>query len=88
MDVTKNKKVAYCVDFVTVHHFTKCRSHIYNIGDFMEGGTLCPPPPVLQGSKKPGINKVKIAPLSQPWLNHGVKTCLRTGPDTAVWNQA
>ena len=58
MDVMKNKTVAYCVDFVTVHHFTKFRSHIFNIGDFTEGGTLSPPP-VLQGSKKPGINRVK-----------------------------
>ena len=58
MDVMKNKKVAYCVDFVAAHHCTKFRSHICNIGDFTEGGgTLCPP--VLQGSKKPGINRVK-----------------------------
>ena len=56
MDVMKNKKVAYCVDFVTVHHCTKFRSHICNIGDFTEGA-LCVPP-VLQGSKKPGINRV------------------------------
>ena len=58
MDVMKIEKVVYCVDFVTVHHFTKLSSHICNIGDFTEGGTLCPPP-VLQGSKKPGINRVK-----------------------------
>ena len=61
MDVMKNKKVAYCVDFVTVHHFTKFRSHICNIGDFTEGGHFVPPPPVLQGSKKPGINRVKTS---------------------------
>ena len=57
MDVMKNKKGAYCVDFVTVHHFTKFCSHICNTGDFTEGA-LCAPPPVLQGSKKPGINRV------------------------------
>ena len=27
------KNVANCVDFVTVHHCTKFRSHICNIGD-------------------------------------------------------
>ena len=58
MDVMKNKKVAYCVDFVTVHHCTKFRSHLCNTGDFTEGGTLCPP--IIQGFKKPGINRVKI----------------------------
>ena len=39
----KNEKVAYRVDFVTAHHCTKFRCHIYNIGDLTEGGTLCPP---------------------------------------------
>ena len=60
MDVMENKKLAHCVDFVTVHHCTKFRSHICNIGDFTEGGGTFCPPPVLQGSKKPGINRVKI----------------------------
>ena len=64
MDVIKNKKVAYCVDFVTLHHFAKFRFHICNIGDFTEGGgALCAPLPVLQGSKKPGINGVKADKL-------------------------
>ena len=58
MDVMKINNEAYCVDFVTVHHCTKLRSHTCNIGDFTEGGALCAPP-VLQGSKKPGINRVK-----------------------------
>ena len=52
MDVMKSKKVAYCVDFVTVHHFTKFRSHICNIGDFTEGGTLCLPG-YCKGPKSP-----------------------------------
>ena len=52
MDVMKNKKVAYCVDFVTVHHCTMFRSHICNIGDFTEGGTKCPPP-YYKGPKSP-----------------------------------
>ena len=59
MNLMKNKKVAYCIEFVTVHHFTKFRSHICNIGDFTEGGGALCAPPVLQGSKKPGINRAK-----------------------------
>ena len=58
----ENKKVAYCVDFLTVHHCTKFRSHICNMGDFTEGGTLCPP---VQGSKEPGINRVNIKHLQE-----------------------
>ena len=47
-----NKKVAYCVDLVTVHHCTKFRSHICNIGDFMEGGgALCAPLRYYKGPK-------------------------------------
>ena len=61
----KIKKVAYCVYFVTVHHFTKFRSHICSIGDFTEGEHFVPPPPVLQGSKKPGINRVKSQKIGQ-----------------------
>ena len=52
MDVMKNKKVTYCVDFVTVHHCTKFRSHICNIGDFTEG-TLCAPPRYYKDPKSP-----------------------------------
>ena len=36
------KEVAYCVDFVIVCHCTKFHSHICNVGDFTEGGNLCP----------------------------------------------
>ena len=64
MDVMKNKKVAYRVDFVTVHHCTKFRSHICNIGNFTEGGTLCPnryykgpKSPVLIGLIKYGYHR-------------------------------
>ena len=52
MNLMKNRKVAYCVDFVTVHHFTKFRSNICNIGDFTKGGTRYykgPKSPVLIG---------------------------------------
>ena len=35
------KEVAYCVDFVTVHYFTKFRCHGCNIGDITEGFTYC-----------------------------------------------
>ena len=49
MDVMNNEQVAYCVDFVTVHHCTKFHSRICNIGDFTEGG-----------GKKPGINRVNL----------------------------
>ena len=49
----ENKKVAYCVDFVTVHHCTKFRSNICYVGDFMKGA------PVL-GSKMPGIDMVNM----------------------------
>ena len=49
MDVIENKKVPYCVDFVTVHHCTKFRSNICYIGDFTKGA------PVL-GPKMPGID--------------------------------
>ena len=89
----KNKKVAYCVDFATMHNCTKFRSHICNIGDFTEGGILYPPP-VLQGSKKPGINRVNevllniysnfipnqiktIQPQKLPWITQAVKRFLR-----------
>ena len=57
MDVMKNKKIVDCVDSVTVHHCTKFRSHICNIVDFTEGRHFVPP--VLQGSKKPDINRDK-----------------------------
>ena len=67
MDVMKDKKVVYCVDYVTVHHCAKFLSHICYIGDFTEGGTLCPPP-VLQGSKKPGINRVNSVLLQETRL--------------------
>ena len=64
MDVIENKKGAYCVDFVTVHHFTKFRSHICNIGDF-------PPPLVVQGSKKSGINRSNhaLATIATPLIH-------------------
>ena len=46
------KKVAYRVDFVTVHHRTKFRSHICNIGNFTEGGHFVPPR-YYKGPKSP-----------------------------------
>ena len=60
MDVMKNKKVAYCVDFVTVHHCKRFRFHICNIDDFMEGA-FCAPPQHCKGPKLPlliGLKKV------------------------------
>ena len=43
--------VIHCVDYATVHHFTKFRSHICNNGDFTEGGRYYkgPKSPVLIG---------------------------------------
>ena len=38
MHVMKNSKVAYCVDLLTVHHCTKFRSCISNLGDFKDVG--------------------------------------------------
>ena len=58
MDVMKNKKVAYCVDFVTVRHCTKFHPHVCNIGNCTEGA-LCGPPGTTR-VQKPGINRVKI----------------------------
>ena len=63
MDVMKNKKVAYRVDFVTVHHCTKFRSHICNIGNFTEGDTLCPPPRYYKGPKSAVLIGLKYLPI-------------------------
>ena len=53
MDVMKNKKSSLLCRFFTVYHCTKFHSDIRSIGDFTEGS------PVIQGSKNPGINRVK-----------------------------
>ena len=59
MDVMKNQKVAYCMDFVTVHHCTKFRSHICNIGDFTEGGGT-----YYKGPKSPVLIGLRVSNLS------------------------
>ena len=65
MDMMKNKKVAYCVDFVTVHHCTKFSSHICNIGDFTEGGHIVPPPRYYKGPKSPVLIGLRSMPGSR-----------------------
>ena len=58
MNLMKNKKVAYCVDFATVLYFTKFRSHIFNIGDFTEGA-LCAPL-YYKGPKSPVLIGLRV----------------------------
>ena len=43
------KKVAYCVDSVTIHNYTKFCLHICNIGDFTVG--MCHPSRYYKGPK-------------------------------------
>ena len=59
MDVMNNKKFAYCVDSVTVHHHSKVSFSYLQYWPLYGGA------PVLQGSKKPGINRVKDFGLLQ-----------------------
>ena len=73
MDIMKNKKVAYCVDFVTVHRCTKFRSHICNIRDFTEGA-LCAPR-YYKGPKSPVLTGLMILEIVMGSCFPGSRSC-------------
>ena len=80
------KKVAYRVDFVTVHHCTKFRSHICNIGNVTKGGTLCPPPRYYKGPKSPvliGLNDRKKS--GRETIVITIAIVLRTIPERQIF---